>query len=151
MFTLPSADGAPVALGSLRGSVVIVHFFATWCESCREELPALNRLIERSRPAVKVLAIAVADASVRRFLQTTPVKFPVLLDRDRAVAKSWQAYSLPTTFVLNADLKPRMNVDSDFAWDSVDTRKIDRHDISKRSWPPCKHKPKHTNATTGGR
>lgn len=125
-FILPTTDAAQVALSSLRGSVVIVHFFATWCEPCRAELPRLNRLIKRSRTSVKVLAIAVADsdAGVRRFLTTAPVMFPVLLDRDRAVTRLWLVYSLPTTFLLNADLKPRLAVDGAFAWDSVDIRKL---------------------------
>ena len=53
-FTLSDSGGATVALNSQRGSVTIVHFFATWCEPCREELPALNRLSERSGGAVKI-------------------------------------------------------------------------------------------------
>lgn len=82
-FTLPTAEGAQVALGSQCNSV-IVHVFATCCEPCRVELPALNRLIQRGRTSMKVLAVADVDASVQRFLETTPVEFPALLDRDRA-------------------------------------------------------------------
>jgi peroxiredoxin len=122
-FTLPdSAGGADVALQSVRGQIVLVHFFATWCEPCREELPALNRLLVRTGATVKVLAISVAevDLRVRRFLETTPVNFPVLLDRDRAIAKAWKVSTLPTTFVLDAELRPRMVTESDFAWDGVD-------------------------------
>src|SRR5271169_599561 len=65
IFSLPNTTGANVALEAARGHVVLVHFFATWCESCREELPALNRLAARADGNVTVLAIAVADADQR--------------------------------------------------------------------------------------
>ena len=105
-FSLPTIAGAAAALEAARGHVVLVHFFATWCEPCREELPALNRLAARAGGDVTVLAIAVADAdrSVQRFFAATPVDFPILLDRDRAVAKAWNVATLPTTFVLDAKL-----------------------------------------------
>jgi len=124
-FHLSNAAGADVALESARGHVVLVHFFATWCDTCREELPALNRLAARASGRVCVLAIAVADAdqSVRRFIENTPVDFPILLDRDRTVAKSWKVAALPTTFVLDANLRPRFVVESDFAWDNFDPGK----------------------------
>jgi thiol-disulfide isomerase/thioredoxin len=105
---------------------VLVHFFATWCEPCREELPALNRLAARAGGNVTVLAIAVADAdsSVQRFFATTPVDFPILLDRDRAVARAWNVTTLPTTFVLDAGLRPRFVVETDYAWDSLDLKEL---------------------------
>jgi peroxiredoxin len=125
-FSLPTIGGAAAALESARGHVVLVHFFATWCEPCREELPALNRLAARAGGNVTVLAIAVADAdrSVQRFFATTPVDFPILLDRDRAVAKAWNVATLPTTFVLDADLRPRFVVETDYAWDSLDPKEL---------------------------
>jgi peroxiredoxin len=125
-FSLPNTTGANVALEAARGHVVLVHFFATWCEPCREELPALNRLAARANGNAKVLAIAVADADprVQRFLATTPVDFPVLLDRDRAVAKAWQVATLPTTFVLDDALRPRFVVETDYGWDSLDLKEL---------------------------
>jgi peroxiredoxin len=126
IFSLPNTTGANVALETARGHVVLVHFFATWCEPCREELPALNRLAARAGGSVKVLAIAVADADqrVQRFFETTPVDFPVLLDRDRAVAKAWNVMTLPTTFVLDATLRPRFVVESDYTWDTLDPKEL---------------------------
>jgi peroxiredoxin len=125
-FTLPDTAGADVALVAVGGQTVLVHFFATWCEPCREELPALNRLTARAKGNVKVLAISVAevDLRVRRFIETTPVSFPVLLDRERAVAKAWNVSTLPTTFVLDANLRPKLVVEADFAWDTIDPAKL---------------------------
>jgi peroxiredoxin len=126
LFTLPDASGTDVPLADQRGRIVLVHFFATWCEPCREELPALNRLSARAGSNVKVIAISVAEADlrVRRFIETMPVNFPVLLDRERAVAKAWNVTTLPTTFVLDANLRPRFVVETDFAWDTFDAAKV---------------------------
>lgn len=125
-FTLPDTSGSPLSLDRARGGIVLVHFFATWCEPCREELPALNRLTARAGGAVKVVAISVAevDLRVRRFLETMPLNFPVLLDRDRAVTKAWNVTTLPTTVVLDANLRPKLVVEEDFAWDTVDPTKL---------------------------
>jgi len=125
-FTLHDSNGGKIALDSAQGTVTIVHFFATWCEPCREELSALDRLNERSGAAIKILAISVAEPGmrVRRFLETMPLKFPVLLDPDRATAKSWSVSTLPTTIVLDANLKARLIVETDYAWDTIDPRTL---------------------------
>ncbi len=121
-FSLSDLNGERVALKAFKGRTVLVHFFATWCEHCREELPALNRFLSRSGPNASVVAISVAevDPRVKRFLEQARVDFPVLLDRDRAIAKSWKISTLPTTCVLDANMKPMLAVEADFAWDTVD-------------------------------
>jgi len=125
-FTLPSLGGGTITLESQPGETVLVHFFATWCEPCREELPALVRLATRGAPSLKVLVISVAevDARVQRFIEPMAVRFPVLLDRDRAVAKAWRVSSLPTTFVLNGRLEPKLVVEADYLWDTIDPRQL---------------------------
>lgn len=127
LFKIPLVTGGEIALAAQRGDVVLVHFFATWCEPCRDELPALNRLVERAREVpLKVIAISVAepDLRVRRFLETVPARFPVGLDRDRSVAKSWGIDQLPSTVVLGRDLKPKLMVHADFAWDRIEPQQL---------------------------
>ncbi len=121
-FSLQDLNGENVPLKTFKGRTILVHFFATWCEPCREELPALKRFLTRSAPNASVVAISVAevDPRVRRFFEQMPVNFPVLLDRDRAIAKSWKISSLPTTYVLDANMKPVLMFEADFAWDTVD-------------------------------
>ena len=121
-FSLQDLNGGAMSLRDFAGKTVFVHFFATWCEPCREELPALTRLRERSAGKASVLAISVAENGQRvgRFFQQTPVNFPVLLDLDRAVAKSWGVTTLPSTYVLDAALRPRLVVEEDYPWDRVD-------------------------------
>jgi thiol-disulfide isomerase/thioredoxin len=126
LFKLPDSDGALVTLESARGRLVPVHFFATWCGPCREELPALNRLAACANGSVKVFAISVAEVDLRvhRFIQTIPVDFSILLDRDRAIAEAWKVSTLPTTFVLDTDLSPRLVVETGYAWDHIDPAKL---------------------------
>lgn len=121
-FFLQDLNGENVPLKTFKGRTVLVHFFATWCEPCREELPALNRFLERSASNASVVAISVAevDPRVKRFFEQAPVDFPVLLDRDRTTAKSWKISTLPTTYVLDANMKPMLVVEADFAWDTVE-------------------------------
>lgn len=120
-FFLPDLDGNRIALETFRGRIVFVHFFATWCEPCREEIPALQRLSERAKSRASIIGISVADNDQRlkQFFTQTPVSFPVLQDRDRAIAKSWNVSALPTTYVLGADQKPLFIVETDFPWDTI--------------------------------
>lgn len=124
-FNLDDLNRQPVSLADQRSEIVVVHFFATWCEPCRDELPALNRLVARADPAkLRVLTISVAevDVRVRNFVEKLPVDFPILLDRDRSVAKAWSVSALPTTFILDRNLKPRLVVERDYDWDRVDVQ-----------------------------
>ncbi len=118
-FTLDSLTGARVALDEHHGRVVLVHFFATWCEPCRAEMSALQELSDRfaQRP-VTILALDVGevDARVRRFFESNPVRLSVLLDRDRAVARAWNVSTLPTTIVLDRTLAPRLAIEGEFDW-----------------------------------
>lgn len=122
-FALRDLDGSTHALREQAGRVVLVHFFATWCEPCREELGSLSRLTERN-PAdrLTVVAVNVAEVPIRvkRFLESTPVAFRVLLDADRAVTKAWDISTLPTTYVLDRALVPRLFVEGDLDWVRAD-------------------------------
>lgn len=126
-FTLRDSEDQTIALASRRGRNVVLHFFATWCEPCREELPALRRLVERTNDReLAVLAISVAEVPirVRRFLGEMPLNFPVLLDQDRAVAKAWGVDSLPATFILDTNHKPRLAVMREYDWDNLDITSV---------------------------
>lgn len=122
-FSLIDIDGVRRPLATQAGRVVLVHFFATWCEPCREELSSLSRLAGESYGAsLSVLAVNVAEVPVRvrRFLDTAPVSFPVLLDGDRTVTRAWGVSTLPTTFVLDRDLVARLFVEGDIDWARAD-------------------------------
>lgn len=116
-LVLPDLDGRQVDAASVRADAVLVHFFATWCEPCREEFASLARLTGSGRN-IKVLAINVAEVPVRvrRFLESVHVPFPILLDADRAVTKAWDVSVLPTTYVLDRAKAARLFVEGDLDW-----------------------------------
>jgi thiol-disulfide isomerase/thioredoxin len=118
-FALPTLAGATHELAALRGRVVLVHFFATWCEPCRAEIASLKELQARldGQPfAIVPISVAEADGAVRRFFAGDPPPFAILLDRDRAVARAWNIHVLPSTVVLDRGLRPRFFAEGDIDW-----------------------------------
>lgn len=120
-LALPSLDHGPQSLAALHGRPVLIHFFATWCAPCRDEMAGLARLADRrgGGPFV-LLAVDVGEVPVRvrRFFATQPVPFPVLLDEDRAALKAWKVAGLPATFVLDASHTLRLYADGPVDWDA---------------------------------
>lgn len=122
-FELDSMSGGRLSLADTRGRIVLLHFFATWCEPCRPEMASLDRLAQRMRgESLSILAVSVAEAEARltRFFVESPVGFPILLDRDRKASRAWGVEALPTTFVLGRDLRQRLFVRGDLDWQRPD-------------------------------
>jgi peroxiredoxin len=127
LFSLPSLDGPARELAQLRGQVVLLHFFATWCEPCRAEMASLRALqsrLEGAAFAIVPISVAEADGAVRRFFAGESLPFAILLDRDRAVARAWNVQTLPSTVVLDRALKPRFIAEGDVDWARPDVTKI---------------------------
>ena len=103
---VPAADGkGNVALADHVGKVVIVDFWATWCEPCRQSFPAYQRLVERAGGKVVVLAVSVDEepSGIGAFVRETGVKFPVGWDEHQTAAKSYEPPTMPTSFVIDAN------------------------------------------------
>jgi len=103
-FALKDINGKTVSLSALKGKVVLLNFFATWCPPCKAEIPALNKLQRALNPrGLEVIAVST-DRSVndiKSFLEKNRVDFPILFDADRNVAKKYRVFSMPTTFLIN--------------------------------------------------
>jgi thiol-disulfide isomerase/thioredoxin len=126
-LVLAGLDGRPIDLESLRGQVVLVNFWATWCPPCVEEIPSLNRLQARLAPrGFEVLAVDVGETpeQVKGFLRERPVTFPVLLDADGDAFKRWKAYAFPTSLVLDRQHRVRFAVYGALAWDGPEVIEV---------------------------
>jgi len=105
-FTLKDLSGNPVTLSSLKGKVVLVNFWATWCPPCREEVPSLVRMNQalQGKP-FQLLAISIDEGgkkAVQEFFQKSGQVLPAFLDSDGAVAKRYGTTGVPETFVVDA-------------------------------------------------
>jgi peroxiredoxin len=106
-FALAGLDGKQVRLSDLRGKVVIVHFWATWCPPCVEEIPTIAAVSrELSARDFEVLAVSVDEGggpAVASFLQRSRLALPVLLDSDHAVASRYGTFKFPETYLVGRD------------------------------------------------
>jgi thiol-disulfide isomerase/thioredoxin len=104
---LNSLSGSAVNLKSYQGKVIIVNFWASWCEPCREEFVELSYLQEKFGPkGLKVIAVNLAEMKPRivQFLKGNGFSensLEILLDRNSIAYKTWKARGLPTSFLIN--------------------------------------------------
>jgi peroxiredoxin len=106
-FTLTDLQGKAWNLKSLRGKVVLVNFWATWCPPCRKEIPDLIALYHRFKDqGFLVLGISDEEAGkVTPFADSQKIAYPVLLDPGRAVNERFRIKGIPKSFVYDRDGK----------------------------------------------
>lgn len=106
-FTLTDLEGKSWMLSGLRGKVVVVNFWATWCPPCRKEMPDLETLYNRFKDqGLVVLAISDEDANkVKPFISERSFTYPILLDPGRKVNDLYEIEGIPKTFVYDRDGK----------------------------------------------
>jgi peroxiredoxin len=106
-FTLKDLSGKSWTFSELRGKVVLVNFWATWCPPCRKEMPDLEKLYERfGSKGLVVLGISDEEAAkVEPFIRERKVSFPVLLDPGRKVNEMFVVDGIPKSFVYDRDGK----------------------------------------------
>ena len=104
-FTLNDIEGNEVSLKALRGKVVMLEFWATWCPPCRMSVPELKQLHENMKGEdFTILAIAVEDtlSKVKRFVEEREIEYTVLMD-NKGIDKLYRVSSIPTTIVLDKE------------------------------------------------
>jgi peroxiredoxin len=109
-FTLKSLKDKNLSLKELRGQVVMINFWATWCGPCRQEMPALNTLYEKYRDTGFVLlGINVDSESVNAIQMVSKLKatYPILFDTDKRASVLYQVSAMPTTILIDRDGKVR--------------------------------------------
>lgn len=108
-FDLPGLDDAEqgrVRLEDLRGQVVVVNFWASWCTECRVEQPELNAAWQRFRDAgVVVLGVDFQDApgDARQFVATSGASYPMVVDEDSSTALDFGLRGIPETFLVDRE------------------------------------------------
>jgi cytochrome c biogenesis protein CcmG/thiol:disulfide interchange protein DsbE len=103
-FVLPTANGQPVELAQLRGSVVYVDFWASWCAPCRRSFPWMNALYQRYRDdGLTVVGINVdkrrPDAD--RFLRDVPATFPIVFDAQGIAPTAFDVKGMPSSYLID--------------------------------------------------
>ena len=105
-FTLEARNGGQVSLSDLRGDVVMINFWATWCGPCREEMPHLEALHQRySDLGFTLLGVNVEEDSrlSDQFLAETPVTFDILFDPHNGVSELYDVIAMPSTVLVDRE------------------------------------------------
>ena len=110
-FTLRDIDGKSFTLSELKGKVVVLSFWATWCGPCKEEMPHLQKLYtQHAEEGLVIVSISADDARtasrVKPFIKSKGFTFPVLLDRESSVTGVYNpGKTLPWTVVIGRDFE----------------------------------------------
>jgi len=107
-FTTPALNGGTVRLSRLRGKVVLINFWATWCTACQAEMPAIEQVWDRYRGrGLDVIAVDFREgnkAAMQRFLSQVGAKFTAALDPDGKIADAYGVtFGLPTSVFIDRD------------------------------------------------
>jgi peroxiredoxin len=124
-FALRDMKGNYVSITGLRGKVVVVNFWATWCPPCRIEMPSLNRLHNDYRSKGLVVVAVTTESSergIRNYLSETHLNLPIVLDNDGRVSKIYGVFSLPTSYVIDRSGTVVLYYMGEQNWDSIELR-----------------------------
>jgi peroxiredoxin len=135
-FRLSGLDGKQTGLSDYRGKVVMVHFWATWCPPCVEELPTLDRMYRSlSGKGFELLAVSVdegGEKTVASFMQRNRLTLPVLLNPGGSVARSYGTFKFPETYLLDRSGIVRYKVIGPADWSLPATVKAIRDMIDQQ-------------------
>ena len=130
---LDVASGDSVSLRTLaRGEVTLINIWATWCEPCKEEMPAMQRTYAELAPrGFKILAVSIDNgdgAPVKEFAERLGITFNILQDRSGSIQQLYQTTGVPESFLLDRDGTIVKRVIGAHDWSSVANRKlVDRY------------------------
>jgi thiol-disulfide isomerase/thioredoxin len=105
-FSLPLLNGNIVRLSSLRGKVVFLNFWATWCPPCRAEMPSMESLYQRFKgKGLEFIAVDLMEdrSDVEGFINANKLTFPVAIDTDGRASENYSTGYIPTTFIIDKD------------------------------------------------
>jgi peroxiredoxin len=125
-FTLRDVNGKTVSLSSLKGKVILLNFWATWCPPCKAEMPSMNKLYnEIKSKGFEIVAVSTDNAlsPIKEFLVISRVDFTVLFDEKKAVSRQYKVFSMPTTFLIDRSGFIVEKYFGEYDWTDPDVRK----------------------------
>ncbi|WP_413577480.1 TlpA family protein disulfide reductase [Bdellovibrio sp. HCB290] len=126
-FTSKSLDGQAFELHSMKGKVVILNFWASWCGPCVEEVPSLIKLVNEFKGDVQLIAVSgdSNEEDIHVFLKSFPelkgANIKIVYDQDRSLMKMFDVSRLPESLVLNKDLKLVKKLVGSIDWHTKDS------------------------------
>jgi peroxiredoxin len=125
-FSLKDMNNRTVTLSSLRGKVVLLNFWATWCPPCKAEMPSMNRLYKSlKQKGFEVIAVST-DTSlfhVKEYLNSNHFDFIVAHDEQRTVSKQYKVFSMPATFLIDRNGMIIEKFYGEYDWTDPEIRK----------------------------
>ena len=109
-FALPAREGGELRLSDLKGQVVMINFWATWCGPCRQEMPLLEQIHSKYEPlGFTMLGVNVEpdSAAAQAWLKNIPVSFPILFDRKSEVSSSFGVEAMPSSVLIDREGRVR--------------------------------------------
>lgn len=125
-FTLKDVNGRTFSLSSLKGKVILLNFWATWCPPCKAEMPSMNQLYNEIK-AKRFEVVAVSSdrslSNVKEFLSKSRVDFTVLFDEKKTVTREYKVFSMPTTFLIDRNGLIVEKYYGEYDWTDSEVRK----------------------------
>jgi len=102
-FVLEDLSGNPVKLSDLRGRLVVLNFWATWCTPCRTEMPEFQEIYQRNEQDLVVLGINLEEnpGDIQDFVSPLNITYPILLDKEGLVSRQYKVIQLPNTYFID--------------------------------------------------
>ena len=126
-FTLPNPAGKQLSLKDFRGKIVFLNFWASWCDPCREEMPAMERIYKEFKDkGFVILAVNVKDnqKDALTFIKELRLTYPVVLDPDGQVGLLYGAWGLPATYLIGPKGEGLARVWGPAEWYSLGAREL---------------------------
>jgi peroxiredoxin len=127
-FRLPSLDGRVVSFSDLKSKVVMIHFWATWCPPCVEEMPTLDGLYDALRGSgFELIAVSVDEAGtdvVTAFMKKNRLNVPVLMDPDKTISGLYGTFRFPESYIVDRNGIIRYKAIGPRDWGNPANRKI---------------------------
>ena len=111
-------QGTEWSLPALRGRAVLLNFWASWCEPCKEEMPSLQALADRNLDRLVVVTINLKESpeAIARFVRASGLRLPVVRDADGSLARAWGVRIYPATVLIDAKGGARSVVRGGLDW-----------------------------------